>query len=87
MSRKTVTLLLFSVIIEIMLEKYAKTQKLKTYMTFIREQFIEYRTLTTDCITLLKNNSELRNKAILKIELMVSKFDEIELSLCDNLEN
>ena len=53
-------------------------------MSFIREQFIAYRVLTTDCITSLKNDDELRKKALLKIELMVNKFDEIELALCDN---
>ena len=67
-----------------LLENYAKDKTIKTHMSFIREQFIAYRVLTTDCITSLKNDDELRNKALLKIELMVNKFDEIELALCDN---
>lgn len=69
------------------LENYAKDKTVKAHLSFIREQFIEYRVLTTDCISSLKNNEDLRNKALLKIELMVNKFDEIELTLCDNLDD
>ena len=69
--------------IESLLEKYQEKMGVQVEVEFIRKQFIEYKTLATDCVELLKTDSELREKADLKLCLIASKLDEIELKLCE----
>lgn len=66
-----------------LLEKYKEDMGVQVEVEFIRGQFIEYKTLATDCVELLKKDSELREKADLKLSLIASKLDEIELKLCE----
>lgn len=64
-----------------LLTKYSDCIDIKSEMYFINEQFVEYRVLVTECIDEFKTKPEKKEKAILKINLMLSKLDEIELKL------
>ena len=64
-----------------LLDKYSECLNIKSEMEFIRLQFTEYRVLVTECIDELKSDTTKKEKAILKINLMLSKLDEIELKL------
>ncbi len=62
-----------------LLKKYKEKLNAIDELEFIENQFIEYRTIVTECIDKLKKEEPLREKAILKINLIVSKFNEIIL--------
>ena len=64
-----------------LLKKYTDKLHAKEELEFIDKQFIEYRTIVTDCIDQLKKDATLRAKAVLKSSLIESKFDEIVLKL------
>lgn len=62
-----------------LLTKYSEKLNAEKEIQFIREQFAEYRSIVTDSIENLKKNEKLREKASLKIVLIISKLDEIKL--------
>ena len=62
-----------------LLKKYKEKLNAEEELNFIDREFIEYRTIVTECIDKLKKDDSLREKAILKINLIVNKFDEIIL--------
>ncbi len=62
-----------------LLKRYQKELNAETEMQFIIEQFAEYRTIVTECIEKLKDDSQLRDKAILKINLITEKLSTIEV--------
>lgn len=66
-----------------LLEKYKDKMQIVDEIGFIRMQFIEYKTLTTECVDRIKQDSQLREKADVKLKLILGKLDEIELKLCE----
>lgn len=62
-----------------LLTKFSKRLNAEKLIPFIREQFVEYRTITTDCIDTLRSDPSLREKASMKLGLIMNKLDEIIL--------
>lgn len=61
-----------------LLENHAQNEEIKKELAVIRNQFFEYRTLTTNCIDSLKRDDQLRILALVKIELIMSSLSNIE---------
>lgn len=62
-----------------LLSKYSKQLNAEKQIQFIKEQFVEYKTITTDCIDALRSDPSLREKASMKLGLIITKLDEIIL--------
>lgn len=61
------------------LKKYKEKLNADDELTFINDQFIEFRVLVTECIDDLRKDTEKREKTALKISLISTKLKEIKL--------
>lgn len=67
-----------------MLANYANKFDISKEFEFLKNQYIEFKMITTEYTESLKEE-EKRNKASLKINLMINKLDEIELKLFEKI--
>lgn len=62
-----------------LLLKYQKQINAVEELQFVKEQFIEYKTITTTNVDAFKKDGSAKEMAITKIDLILGKLDEIEL--------